>query len=44
MREHWEAGQEAVAETMAHAQLVAENIETGKSAAFDLTVHRTPLP
>lgn len=44
MREHWEAGQEAVAETMAHAQLVAENIETGKSAAFDLTVHPTPLP
>ncbi len=44
MREHWEAGQEAVAETMAHAQLVAENIETGKSAAFDLTVHRTPFP
>jgi NTE family protein len=44
MREHWEAGQEAVAETMAHAQLVAENIETGQSAAFDLTVHRTPLP
>jgi NTE family protein len=44
MREHWEAGQEAVAETMANAQLVAENIETGKSASFDLTVHRVPLP
>lgn len=44
MREHWEAGQEAVAETMANARLVAENIETGKSAAFDLTVHRIPLP
>ncbi|MEG3174615.1 patatin-like phospholipase family protein [Sphingomonas sp. RB3P16] len=44
MREHWEAGQEAVAETMANAQLVAENIETGKSASFDLTVKRIPLP
>jgi NTE family protein len=36
MREHWQAGAEAVAETMANAQLVAANIETGKSAAFDL--------
>lgn len=36
MREHWRAGQDAVAETMANAQLVAANIETGKSAAFDL--------
>lgn len=36
MREHWQAGQDAVAETMANAQLVAANIETGKSAAFDL--------
>jgi len=38
MREHWRAGQEAVAETMANARLVAANIETGQSAAFDLTV------
>ncbi|MES2056852.1 MAG: patatin-like phospholipase family protein [Pseudomonadota bacterium] len=37
MREHWEAGQLAVAETMANSQLVAANILTGKSAAFDLT-------
>jgi NTE family protein len=36
MREHWQAGEAAVAETMANAQLVAANIETGKSAAFDL--------
>jgi NTE family protein len=36
MREHWAAGLEAVAETMANAQVVAANIETGKSAAFDL--------
>ena len=43
MREHWEAGQQAVAETMANAQLVAHNIETGTSAAFDLTVKPTPL-
>jgi NTE family protein len=41
MEEHWRAGLEAVHETMANARLVAENIETGKSAAFDLTVHPT---
>ncbi|CAN5349460.1 DUF3734 domain-containing protein [soil metagenome] len=40
MGEHWNAGLEAVRETMANARLVAENIETGKSAAFDLTVER----
>jgi len=39
MREHWLAGRTAVAETMASAQLVAENILDGKTAAFDLT-HR----
>ena len=38
IEEHWRAGLEAVHETMANARLVAENIETGKSAAFDLTV------
>jgi NTE family protein len=42
MREHWQAGDEAVRETMANARLVAANIETGKSAAFDLTV-RPPI-
>ncbi|MDF0488287.1 patatin-like phospholipase family protein [Sphingomonas sp. H39-1-10] len=40
MDEHWRAGLEAVHETMANARLVAENIETGKSAAFDLTLDR----
>jgi NTE family protein len=39
MREHWHAGREAVNETMINARLVAANIETGKSAAFDLTAH-----
>ena len=39
MREHWHAGREAVNETMVNARLVAANIETGKSAAFDLTAH-----
>ncbi|MES2444890.1 MAG: patatin-like phospholipase family protein [Pseudomonadota bacterium] len=39
MREHWQAGRTAVAETMANAQLVASNILDGKTAAFDLT-HR----
>jgi len=37
MREHWQAGRTAVAETMANARLVAENILDGKTAAFDLT-------
>jgi len=39
MREHWQAGRTAVAETMANARLVAQNILDGKTAAFDLT-HR----
>lgn len=37
MREHWEAGCEAVEATMDQAGLVAENILTGRTAAFDLT-------
>jgi NTE family protein len=37
MREHWQAGQAAVAQAMANARLVAENIATGKSASFDLS-------
>ena len=37
MREHWAAGQAAVAETMAKSRLVASNILDGKTAAFDLT-------
>ncbi|WEK42325.1 MAG: patatin-like phospholipase family protein [Candidatus Sphingomonas colombiensis] len=36
MREHWAAGHEAVEATMANAELVAENILTGRTAAFDL--------
>lgn len=36
MREHWAAGQAAVEATMANAELVAENILTGRTAAFDL--------
>ncbi|MBA15823.1 MAG: hypothetical protein CMN73_05655 [Sphingomonas sp.] len=39
LREHWHAGEAAVAETMANARLIASNILDGKSAAFDLT-HR----
>jgi NTE family protein len=39
MQEHWHAGLQAMHETMANAQLVAANIETGQTAAFDLTVH-----
>jgi NTE family protein len=37
MLEHWQAGQAAVAQVMAKARLVAENIATGKSASFDLS-------
>ncbi len=37
MHEHWQAGRAAVAETMANARLVAQNILDGKTAAFDLT-------
>lgn len=44
MGEHWEAGLQAVAETMANAELVARNIETGKSASFDLTFKPPPFP
>lgn len=36
MREHWHAGRAAVDETFANAQVMAENILDGKSAAFDL--------
>ncbi len=39
MREHWHAGEIAVAETMANARIVAQNILDGNTAAFDLT-HR----
>lgn len=43
MREHWQAGEAAVGQSLANAQVVAENIETGKSAAFDLAVKPQPL-
>ncbi|WBH17310.1 DUF3734 domain-containing protein [Sphingomonas radiodurans] len=36
MREHWAAGGAAVDATMDNAELVAENILTGRTAAFDL--------
>jgi NTE family protein len=37
MREHWEAGRIAVANTMANSRLIAQNILDGDTAAFDLT-------
>ena len=37
MADHWSAGQAAIAQTMAHTRLVAENILDGKTAAFDLS-------
>ena len=36
MQEHWLAGLDAIAQTMRGAELVAHNILTGTSAAFDL--------
>ena len=44
MREHWAAGHDAVTHAMANAQIVAENIATGKSAAFDLALSTAPAP
>jgi NTE family protein len=44
MREHWAAGRVAVDETMANAELVAQNIETGRSASFDLALRPQPIP
>ena len=35
--DHWQAGRDAVAETIGHAGLLATDILAGKSAAFDLT-------
>ena len=43
MREHWDAGRLAVTHSLANSQVVAENIETGKSAAFDLAVKPQPI-
>ena len=43
VREHWDAGHEAVSQAIVNARVVAENIETGKSAAFDLAVKPQPL-
>jgi NTE family protein len=37
MHEHWAAGYAAVDQVMANAELVAENILDGKTAAFDLS-------
>lgn len=37
MREHWQAGRDAVAETMANSQVIARNIASEHTAAFDLT-------
>ncbi|VVT19198.1 conserved hypothetical protein [Sphingomonas sp. EC-HK361] len=36
MAEHWAAGQAAVDATMANAEILAENVLTGRTAAFDL--------
>ncbi|WP_315760913.1 patatin-like phospholipase family protein [Sphingomonas sp. Y38-1Y] len=37
MREHWQSGRAAVAETMANSRVLAQNIVDGRTAAFDLT-------
>lgn len=42
MREHWDAGRAAIAETMANSRVLAQNIVDGRSAAFDLAPRRHP--
>ncbi|WP_033922691.1 patatin-like phospholipase family protein [Sphingomonas sp. 37zxx] len=37
MREHWQAGRDAIDRTMEQSQVMAANIVDGRSAAFDLT-------
>ncbi|MFM9828032.1 MAG: patatin-like phospholipase family protein [Sphingomonas sp.] len=43
MNEHWAAGLNALEQAMSSCQLVAENIETGATAAFDLSPKTPPL-
>ncbi|MBA3729709.1 MAG: patatin-like phospholipase family protein [Sphingomonas sp.] len=43
MTEHWQAGHEAVNQAIANSRVVAANIETGKSAEFDLAVKPQPI-
>jgi NTE family protein len=43
MREHWQAGHDAVNQAIANARVVAENIETGQTADFDLAVKPQPI-
>ncbi|WP_414712196.1 DUF3734 domain-containing protein [Sphingomonas sp.] len=40
MREHWQSGHTAIAETMAQSRVLAQNIVDGRTAAFDLTPSR----
>ena len=40
MAEHWAAGRKAIDEAMSNAQIIAENILTGTSAAFDICPYR----
>lgn len=42
MNEHWAAGLNALEQAMSSCQLVAENIETGATAAFDLSPKTPP--
>ena len=37
MEEHWQAGRDAIGETMSKSELIARNILDGATAAFDLT-------
>jgi NTE family protein len=43
MTEHWQAGHDAVNQAIANARVVAENIETGQTADFDLAVKPQPI-
>ena len=43
MLEHWQAGHAAVNQAIANSRVVAENIETGQTADFDLAVKPQPI-
>ncbi|MBX9795944.1 patatin-like phospholipase family protein [Sphingomonas sp.] len=44
MREHWAAGYQAIEAAMANAEVLAQNILTGASAAFDICSHNPDHP
>jgi NTE family protein len=43
MEDHWRSGREAIDHALANAQVIAETIGTGRSAAFDLERRADPI-